>query len=172
MKKVIAIFMIFSFLIYTISCYSYKNLTTHEEYIKYSSNENLKVLSLQTNQGEEIEFNEKKPGIISSAHVIGLPIIHIPFGERDSLEFHEKPNKLVYVWNNGLRYEIVNTDSISLICYSLYNKQIPLSDIKQLSIKQINIIKTIALTTGITFLTLFIILHIYLEARFGNWITI
>jgi hypothetical protein len=149
MKKVIAIFTVFSFLIYITSCYSYKTLTSQKEYSKYSGNEKIDVLNVQTKQGNKIEFIEKYPGRISEKGVVGLPQLRLQYGTVDSFTISGKSDKAEFIWKNGINYEVITQDKLDFICHASDTIHIPLSDIEKLDFKRFSKGKTIGLVSGI-----------------------
>lgn len=156
MKKAIAIFTIVSFLIDITSCFSYKTLTSQEEYSKYSGNKRVHVLYIKTKQYNVIEFNKHYPGKISETCVVGLPQLRLQVGEMDSIHFYGErdsviidENKFKSIWKNGVDYEVIKQNKLDFICHASDTIQIPLSDIKQLRFKKINAAKTIGLVVGI-----------------------
>jgi|WetSurMetagenome_2_1015567.scaffolds.fasta_scaffold121208_2 hypothetical protein len=146
MKKVTAIFTLISFLIYITSCYSYKNLYTEKEYIKYSGNKMVDILYVLTKQGNTIEFNEKVPGRITEKGVVGLPLLRLPFVQ-DSIVVYEE--KIQSIWKNGIKYEVITQDNQGYICHAPDTIHIPLSDIEKLEFRKFNKGKTVGLICGI-----------------------
>ncbi len=164
MKKVLAIFTLVSFLFYITSCYSYKTLTSQEEYSKYANNKWIHVRFVKTKQGNILEFHQFYPGRISETGVDGLPQLRLLPGEQDSSIFINY--ELKAIWKNGINYELIKQDTLGYICHASDTIKIPFSDIEQLSFQKFEIGATLGIVSGIAF-TIFLIYGVIVSSQIG-----
>jgi hypothetical protein len=80
MKKIISIFTIFSFLIFT-SCFTSKTVTILDDYRKFTNKEWVHVRYVKTKQGNIIKFNKFHPGKITETSIVELPYLRLSVGE-------------------------------------------------------------------------------------------
>jgi hypothetical protein len=147
MKKIIIIFTALILLIYFSSCYSYKTLSSHQEYSKYSGKRTVKVIHIRTLQGRIIEFNELYPGTITETEITGLPELKLKYGDQDSVIFYQQKAK--YIYDSAICYEVITQNKMGFICHGLDSIKIPFSDIENVHFKKNSVVKTICLVVGI-----------------------
>jgi hypothetical protein len=154
MRKIIAVILIVIFLMNLTSCHSYLDITEQKDYESFQDKKFVKVLSISTKQYKTIYFSEKFPGKISNGEVIGLHHVLLKSFEPDSIIYRRSSSQVVipkaqFALKNGIKYEIILQDYNMLICLASDTTRIPLSEIRQMHIKENHPEKSVLLAVGI-----------------------
>jgi hypothetical protein len=159
-KKVIEIFAVSCFLINITSCFSYKTLTSQEEFSKYSGNKKIDVLYVRTKQDSIIEFKNCRGKIFETDVAAIIPLkLRFKYGDEDSIIFsHKVPNtidsiivinrKIKSIWKNGINYKVIKKNKLGYICNASDTIKIPLSDIEELRFRKYKKTETTLLMLG------------------------
>ena len=71
-KKFISIFTMVAFIVFSLSCYSTKNIRLDADTAK--ENGKIKILNVVTKSGETIEFSKEQPGTVHNGNISGAAI--------------------------------------------------------------------------------------------------
>lgn len=72
MKKIIASFTMVAFIVFSLSCYSTKNIRLDSDADK--ENGKIKIFQVETKSGETIEFSKRQPGRIHNRSIEGRAV--------------------------------------------------------------------------------------------------
>ena len=151
-RKVISIYTLLAFIIFSISCYS-----TSTKKVRKAANwygKEAKIFSVVKTTGEYIEFSKEKPGRISGNKITGTSII---LSKKTSMERadikkirkHSDGRIFEVIDKEGKIYHVVGTareEEDKFILFTTYasseSVSIPLSEVKSLKIKRINLLLT------------------------------
>jgi len=150
MKKGIAILLITILVFDLVSCNSYKQLSTQEEFEIHQKNDHIQVFEIHSRQDSIIVFNEYFPGKLANNQVYGLPQIHFPFSMSDSIRFITPEKKTAYIQHNGIRYKIISQNESGFICVSPDTIRTSFSDITQMNVKKKDPLKSTLLIVGLS----------------------
>jgi len=152
-KKIISVFTLLAFIVFSISCYS-----TGTKKVRKAANwhgKEGKILSVVKITGEYIEFAKENPGQISGNKIIGTSIIlsketSIERADIKKTRKHRDGSIFEVINKEGKIYQVVvgtaREEEDKFIFFTTYvsseSISIPLSEVKSLEIKRINLLLT------------------------------
>jgi hypothetical protein len=148
MKRTFSLSLLVAFINLLVSCYSDRVLTGGEKIDSQSTDTRLKVLSVQTKDGNLYTFNESYPARIIDSRVTGTPQVVWNFGSADSLRFSNDRKDEKFLWKNGIKYLIIAKDKTDFICLTTEKVNIAFDTISQMNYKKYSKTKTTFLIVG------------------------
>jgi hypothetical protein len=148
MNKTLSLLLLVAFINLLVSCNSQRVLTNGQEIKNQSLNTHLKILSVNTKDGNLFTFNERYPGRISDSRITGTPMAIWNFGSADSLSFSNDREDSKFLWKDGTKYQIIDKDKTHFICTATDNVNIPFDTIAQLNYQEHNKTETTFLIVG------------------------
>jgi hypothetical protein len=148
MKKTFSLLLLVAFINLLVSCYSERVLTNGEEIDNQSTVTRLKVLSVNTKDGNLYTFNESYPAGIIDSRVTGTPQVVWNFGSADSIRFSNDREDKKFLWKDGIKYLIIAKDKTKFICLTTEKVNIAFDTIAQMNYKQYSKTETTFLIVG------------------------
>jgi hypothetical protein len=149
MKKTFSVLLLVAYINLLVSCYSDRVLTGGEAIDNQSMDKRLKVLSVDTKEGNHYTFNEGFPARISDSRVTGTPQVKWNFSNADSIRFSNDRKDQKFLWKNGVKYLIIAKDKTDFICLTTEKVNIPFDTITQMNFKEYSKTKTTFLIVGL-----------------------
>jgi len=150
MKKSIAILLLAILLLDLISCSSYKQLSTQQDFEVYQAKDHIKVLEIHSKKDSLISFSEKYPGKLANKQVYGLRQVQFPYNTSDSIIFTSQNKNAAYIRSQGVLYKIVSQDKSGFICISPDTIRTPFSEVTQMKVKKRDPGKSAILIVGVS----------------------
>ncbi len=145
-KKIISIFTVIAFTVFSLSCYSTKAIK-----IETGTNlegKELKITKLQKKSGEYFEFPKKQSAQISRGIIVGNIILKEYVLDKSDIkktEYGKKGETIRITTNDGKNLNVAKTQEANekLIVVAYEYSRIPLSEIDIIWVKKTNILATI-----------------------------
>jgi hypothetical protein len=148
MKKTFTLILLGAFINLLVSCYSNKVLSGEQKIDNQSMDNRLKVLSVNTKDGNLYMFDESYPARIIDSRVTGTPQLVWNFGSADSIRFSNDKEDKKFLWKNGIKYLIIAKNKTEFVCLTTEKVYIAFDNIAQMNYKQYSKTKTTFLIVG------------------------